>query len=63
MKKILILLAVVVTVGCSVESKRGIQSLPDFDALWNYDDPKQTEMKFRELIPTAIESGDTSYYV
>jgi tetratricopeptide (TPR) repeat protein len=27
------------------------QSLPDFDSLWDYSDPAQTEVKFRELLP------------
>lgn len=27
------------------------QNLPDFDALWDYADPGQTETKFRELLP------------
>ncbi|MEP7359728.1 MAG: tetratricopeptide repeat protein [Anaerolineales bacterium] len=27
--------------------------LPDFDALWNYDDPAGTEAKFRALLPAA----------
>jgi tetratricopeptide (TPR) repeat protein len=31
-------------------------NMPDFDALWNYDDPAATEQKFRELLPE--QSGD-----
>lgn len=34
----------------------------DFDSLWNYDQPAQTESKFRELLPQAEASGDTAYY-
>lgn len=26
------------------------QSLPDFDSLWDYSDPEQTEIKFREIL-------------
>ena len=37
------------------------QALPDFDALWNYDDPAGTEMQFRELLPAAEASGDSAY--
>jgi tetratricopeptide (TPR) repeat protein len=37
-------------------------TLPDFDALWNYDDPAETENRFRELLPVAEASGDVSYH-
>lgn len=36
--------------------------LPDIDALWDYQKPEETEIKFRELIPLAKKSGDLSYY-
>ncbi len=36
--------------------------LPDFDALWNYSDPKSTEQKFRELLPQAEAAADHSYH-
>ena len=38
-------------------------ALPDFDALWDYDQPAQTETAFRALLPQAQASGDPSYYV
>ena len=34
-------------------------SLPDFDALWDYNDPAGTEAKFRELLPQA-PTGDVA---
>ncbi|SYZ74064.1 conserved hypothetical protein [Candidatus Zixiibacteriota bacterium] len=34
----------------------------DFDSLWNYDNPAETENKFRELLPDIKISGDTGYY-
>jgi tetratricopeptide (TPR) repeat protein len=37
------------------------QSLPDFNELWNYDDPADTERKFRELLPAAEKSGNPGY--
>lgn len=37
-------------------------ALPDFDSLWDYDHPAETEQKFRALLDTAKESGDTLYY-
>ena len=36
-------------------------SLPDFDALWDYNKPAQTEARFRELLPVAEKSGNASY--
>jgi tetratricopeptide (TPR) repeat protein len=35
--------------------------LPDFMTLWDFDDPAGTEVKFREVLPQAIASGDVSY--
>jgi len=35
--------------------------LPNFDSLWNYAEPKETERKFRALLPVAEASGDRSY--
>jgi tetratricopeptide (TPR) repeat protein len=34
---------------------------PDFDSLWNYDDPAATETRFRALLPEAEASPDTAY--
>lgn len=35
--------------------------LPDFDQLWDYDQPALTEQKFRALLP-ASQSGSASYH-
>ncbi len=37
------------------------ETLPDFDSLWDYDNPAATESKFREILPIAKESKNTSY--
>ena len=37
--------------------------LPDFDALWNYDDPATTERQFRVVLAGAQQSADRSYHV
>src|SRR5688572_28239943 len=37
--------------------------LPDFDALWDYDDPDGTEQRFADLLPRAQTSGDAAYYL
>jgi tetratricopeptide (TPR) repeat protein len=33
----------------------------DFDALWDFANPDQTESKFRQLLPPAEQSGDQEY--
>ncbi len=38
-----------------------MESLPDFRKLWNYNDPKGTEEKFRSILPDAETSGDADY--
>jgi tetratricopeptide (TPR) repeat protein len=57
-------LLILLLAGCATESEteKEAKPLPEFDALWDYNDPGQTESKFRELIPVAKESGDMSYY-
>jgi tetratricopeptide (TPR) repeat protein len=40
-----------------------VADLPDFEKLWNYNDPAATERTFRELLPAAEKSGDLSYHV
>lgn len=35
----------------------------EFDKLWNYNDPEETEKKFRELIPSLKPSGDKDLYL
>jgi hypothetical protein len=37
--------------------------LPDFDPLWDHNDPAETERRFRELLPPACASGNASYLV
>jgi tetratricopeptide (TPR) repeat protein len=37
------------------------QDLPDFDRLWDYDHPGETEQRFRALLPQATASGNTAY--
>lgn len=35
--------------------------LPDFDSLWDYNEPAETESKFRGILIVAEQSGDTLY--
>jgi len=37
--------------------------IPDFDKLWDYDNPAETERKFKELIPEIKETNDRSAYL
>lgn len=37
--------------------------MTDFDSLWNYDNPEETEKKFREILPEVKASGDKSAYL
>ncbi len=37
-------------------------SLPDFEILWDYEHPAETEKKLRELLPIALASKNTSYH-
>jgi tetratricopeptide (TPR) repeat protein len=37
--------------------------LPDFDALWDYNDPAATERAFRDLLPFAERAGDQAYHI
>jgi tetratricopeptide (TPR) repeat protein len=37
--------------------------LPDFDQLWDYERPGETEQRFRAILPAARQSGDRSYLV
>lgn len=39
------------------------QELPDFDQLWDYGNPADTEAKFREILPQAQASGNSAYHV
>ncbi len=45
------------------QTKHDALGLPNFDSLWNYDNPAETEKKFREILPQAESSGDTSYLI
>jgi tetratricopeptide (TPR) repeat protein len=64
MKALYLFLTVIVIVRFSLTATAQVdeRSLPDFDKLWDYGSPQQTEIKFRELIPLAMESGNISYF-
>jgi tetratricopeptide (TPR) repeat protein len=37
--------------------------LPEIRSLWNYDQPAESEKRFREILPAAQASGDRSYHL
>jgi tetratricopeptide (TPR) repeat protein len=37
--------------------------LPDFNGLWDYAHPEQTEARFRDILPAAQSSGDRDYHL
>jgi len=37
-------------------------NLPDFDALWDYNNPAATEQQFRALLAQAKSSGNRDYH-
>lgn len=39
-----------------------METLPQFDTLWDDEDPAGTEAAFRSLLPRAAESGDAGYH-
>jgi tetratricopeptide (TPR) repeat protein len=58
------LMTVILVLLCSCSGQQeqaGAGSLPDFDALWDYDHPESTEAAFRRLLPVAQGSHDISY--
>lgn len=42
---------------------RNHQNLSDFDKLWNFNNPQETEQAFRQLLPAATTSGNIDYYL
>ena len=56
-------LGALLIVGCASTTKVEKEiALPDFDKLWDYSNPAQTEIEFRKLIPLAEKAKDISYY-
>ena len=39
-----------------------MSSLPDFDKLWDYNDPEQTEKAFQDVLPAAERVGNHDYH-
>jgi tetratricopeptide (TPR) repeat protein len=56
---LLFITTIIVISACS--QKQGQSELPDFDALWDYQYPDSTEMKFKELLPISREANEPEY--
>ncbi len=61
LKGILLPCAAVMMMTVNAMSKSQATPLPDFDSLWDYDKPAETEARFRELIPKTASSGNVAY--
>lgn len=44
-----------------MSAKAAPASLPNFDKLWNYDQPAQTRARFKAILPKAEAAGDREY--
>ena len=64
MRMWLSLLGILMILACSRTPSPVYQAdtLPEFDPLWDYDDPAGTEAKLRGLLPRAEASRDRSYH-
>jgi len=63
MRPACVFIVVAALLMCSCGGSEGeAQDLPDFNAMWNYDNPAATEAEFKSLLPLARESGDANYY-
>jgi tetratricopeptide (TPR) repeat protein len=51
---------VVLSLACQQEQRAEV--LPDFNEMWDYQNPDSTEARFREILPAAKRSGDASYH-
>ena len=58
-------LLILIFSGCSKQKteKQEESELPNIDALWDYQYPDSTEIKFRALVPEIKSSGNTDYYL
>jgi tetratricopeptide (TPR) repeat protein len=57
MKHYILPLIFILLFGCGVKEK-GINPLPNFDAMWDYSHPDSTEMRFKEIIPLLTQTQE-----
>ncbi len=57
-----IILASLILVSCNSSNKRsGVNPLPNFDAMWDYQHPDSTEIKFKQVLSTLNNNTETPY--
>lgn len=58
-------LAVLLLYAClpALAEEEEAPELPNFDRMWDFSKPDQTEKRFRELLPRAEASGDLDYHL
>jgi tetratricopeptide (TPR) repeat protein len=63
MKNLFYILIIITFFGCSTDknSEVGINPLPNFDAMWNYQHPDSTEIIFTEMLKGLKDSSESSY--
>ncbi len=63
MKNMLYILIIFALFGCNADknSEVGINSLPNFDAMWDYQHPDSTEIVFTEMLEEMKGSSESSY--
>lgn len=63
MKNLFYLVLLLLLFGCTTDnnSQAGINPLPNFDAMWNYQHPDSTEIIFTEMLKGLKDSSESSY--
>jgi len=63
MKNLFYILVILVLFGCITDknSEVGINPLPNFDAMWDYQHPDSTEIVFTEMLKGMKNSSESSY--
>ncbi len=63
MKNIFYILIIFALFGCNANnnSEVGINPLPNFDAMWDYQHPDSTEIVFTEILKGLTDSSESSY--
>jgi tetratricopeptide (TPR) repeat protein len=61
MLRTFIICLILMTSEASAQTLVSNTPLPEIDKLWDFNNPAETEQKFRELVPKAESSGDANY--
>ncbi|MCK4653456.1 MAG: tetratricopeptide repeat protein [Candidatus Cloacimonetes bacterium] len=61
MKYLVNVLLLLLIIPCQAEKQPGINPFPNFDSMWDYQNPKETEKKFKEILPMLKDSPESTY--